>query len=197
MSIDLMAMLSGEDFVADAQQVDTAVKYAGKIPPGKHKAQVANVKVQDYGNGPVYELEFKIIEGIAQEMKVKTKLYSNVKDTDKDGNPLTPEELKKSVTRAVNQLMSAAFALQLANKITDKNGKPAYKVIKTPLDFRDAIDRFCVIETHISKFTNDKGEEIEMSAVKMFGILPPGEKTGVTATTAAPAKKPVDISDLA
>lgn len=200
MSIDLMDELFGENATYDANAADQAAKFAGKIPPGKYTAFLEGVQVKEVGEGTVHELEFKIQGGACNGLKVRYSLFLSVKETDKDGNPKTAEQIAEQKARIKNEFWHTAGVLGLAVKVT-KDGKSEYKLAPGKRDFKDVRGAVAQIETRIRKYRDAKtGEDKETSEIKMFGIqsLPAGSSvpTVGSSSNAAPATRAADLSDL-
>jgi len=211
MAIDLTSELLNENATAAADEVEGAAATSGVLPAGKYHARLEGAQQKELGNTPVFELTFEVIGGPYAGRKPRYSLWLGMKETDKDGNSKTPEQLQKGREAISNEFWHAAGCLGLATK-KEVNGKSKYAYAKrkdgTPLrDFRDVLGAECIIETKLREY-GPEGDKKQASEVKMFGIhllsdpkmkdvvrAKPGERPAVNVPVPQQASR--DLSDLA
>jgi hypothetical protein len=208
MSIDLTAELLNESATAVVDEIESAAATAGELPPGKYPARLEGAQQKELGGLSTWELLSLVTAGPYKGRKVRYSLWMGTKETDKDGNQKTPEQIEEAKKRIRNEFWHAAGVMGLAVKVPGPNGKPVYKFAPNKRDFRDVLGAEFVVKTKLRAYTTQSGEERKGSEVEQFGVFAFGDPKVKEVTKPAPgsvpppAASPVagsseDLSDLA
>lgn len=206
MAVDLMNELMSAGATAVADDVEKAAESSGELPPGKYAARLEAAQSKDVAELPMWELLFVITAGAYRGRKVRYSLWMGTKETDKEGDTKTPEQIEEQKKLIRNEFFHTAGVLGLAVK-AEKDGKKVYAIAAGKHDFRDVRGAECVIKTKLRAYKTQAGEDRMGAEVDKFGVLSfsdPKAK-GVARPAAgtvpplAPAASPAgqDYSDLA
>lgn len=197
MSIDLTAELMGAGATAAVDEVEKAAETSGELPAGKYPARLEGAQSKDVAELPIWELLFTITAGQYRGRKVRYSLWLGTKETDKEGDTKTPEQIAEQKVRIRNEFFHTAGVLGLAVK-TEKDGKKVYTIAQGKHDFRDVLGAECVIDTKLRAYKTAAGEERMGAEVKQFGVLAFGDPKakGIARPAAGTAPPPAAKADV-
>jgi hypothetical protein len=170
MSFDLTDELLNTERTSAADQVDAAAASAGEIPPGKYPARLEGATRKEVAGLSMWEMYFLITGGQYRGRKVKYALWTSSKGTDKDGCPLSADDLDRMKQQIINEFDHAGRVLGLKTKVAQTGGgKAVYKTTAGKHDFRDCIGAECVVETKL-RAASDPGDTRKFPEVVKFGL---------------------------